>query len=121
VADESCHPSLLDPVPRRRPRYRWRTWVRGHVPWALVDVFSKGLHDCGQHEWHKYDEETDRCYHCEVGVRPNQPMHVPVDDDFRVMLVRAAARGSEIAPEMIEKLHEQDRLLGRPRWHPPTA
>ncbi len=63
---------LLDPMPRRRPRYRWRTWIRGRVPWALVDFFPKGLNDCGQHEWHAYDETTDRCYHCEVGVRPRQ-------------------------------------------------
>jgi len=63
---------FLDPVPRRRPRYRWRTWMRGHVPWALVDWFPKGLNDCGQHEWRAHDERTDRCYHCEVGVRPRQ-------------------------------------------------
>ena len=56
----SVHPDdlLLDPVPRRRPRYRWRTWTRGHVPWALVDWFPQGLKDCGQHEWHAYDEKT---------------------------------------------------------------
>jgi hypothetical protein len=63
---------LLDPVQRRRPRYRWRTWIRGHVPWAMVDWFPKGLEDCGQHRWHAWDEDTDRCYHCEVGVRPRQ-------------------------------------------------
>lgn len=63
---------LIDPVPRRRPRYRWRTWIRGRVPWVIVDWFPKGLEDCGQHEWSAYDAETDRCYHCEVGVRPRQ-------------------------------------------------
>jgi hypothetical protein len=63
---------LLDPVPRRRPRYRWRTWIRGHVPWAMVDWFPQGLNDCGQHRWHAYDEDTDRCCHCVVGVRPRQ-------------------------------------------------
>ena len=63
---------LLDPAPRRRPRYRWRTWIRGRVPWALVRFFPQGLHDCGQHEWHAHDADTDRCYHCDVGVRPRQ-------------------------------------------------
>jgi len=59
-------------VSRRRPRYRWRTWIRGHVPWALVDWFPKGPKDCGQHRWHAWDDGTDRCYHCVVGVRPRQ-------------------------------------------------
>jgi hypothetical protein len=63
---------LLDSVPQHRPRYRWRTWMRGHVPWALVDFFPQGLKDCGQHEWHAYDKATDRCYHCVVGVRPRR-------------------------------------------------
>ncbi len=65
-------PLIMDPVPRRRPRYGWRTWIRGRVPWALVDFFPQGLKDCGQHEWHAYDETTDRCCHCVVGVRPRQ-------------------------------------------------
>jgi hypothetical protein len=38
----------------------------------MVDWFPKGLKDCGQHRWHAYDDDTDRCYHCEVGVRPRQ-------------------------------------------------
>jgi hypothetical protein len=73
VAITTPHPSLLlDPVPRHRPRYRWRTWIRGRVPWALVDLFPQGLKDCGQHEWHAYDADTDRCCHCVVGVRPRR-------------------------------------------------
>ncbi|MBS1870709.1 MAG: hypothetical protein JSS99_13720 [Actinobacteria bacterium] len=62
----------LDSVPRHRPRYRWRTWIRGRVPWAMVDWFPKGRKDCGQHEWYACDHDTDRCYHCEVGVRPRR-------------------------------------------------
>jgi hypothetical protein len=114
------HPSLLDAVPRRRPRYRWRTWMRGHVPWALVDLFPKGFKDCGQHEWSRYDEETDRCYHCEVGVRPHQPLHVSIDEKFRMELIRAAERGSEAAKAMIERFHANDRELGRRHWEPPA-
>jgi hypothetical protein len=71
----------FDAAPRHRPRYRWRTWIRGRVPWALVDWFPQGLKDCGQHEWHAYDADTDRCCHCVVGVRPRQlfpPGETPV-------------------------------------------
>jgi hypothetical protein len=115
------HPSALDPVPRHRPRYRWRTWMRGHVPWALVVLFPKGLKDCGQHEWRRRDEETDGCYHCMVGVRPHQPIDVPIDDEFRMGLVRwAEESGSAFAAEMVEKFHAHDRELGRPRWEPPA-
>lgn len=50
-------------------RYRWRTWMRGHLPYALVDLFPKG-HDCGDHDWYyAYDNQgsrVDECYHCEA-------------------------------------------------------
>jgi hypothetical protein len=78
--------------------------MRGHVPRALVDLFPKGLTDCGQHEWRRADDGTDGCYHCVVGVRPHQPIDVPIDHEFRTGLVRRA-----------------DRELGRPRWEPPAA
>jgi hypothetical protein len=61
-----------EPVARRRPRYRWRTWIRGRIPWAMVDWFPRGGGDCGRHRWHAWDADTDRCYHCEIGVRPRQ-------------------------------------------------
>jgi hypothetical protein len=32
----------------------------------------KGEADCGNHEWYKYTEAEDRCYHCKVGVHPTQ-------------------------------------------------
>jgi hypothetical protein len=117
----AAHPSLLDPIPRRRPRYRWRTWMRGRVPWALVDLFPKGRHDCGQHEWHRDEKNTDRCYHCEVGVRPHQPLHVPIDEEFRIGVARDAERGSPTAIMLLERIHTNDRELGRPRWRPPTG
>lgn len=114
------HSSALDPVARHRPRYRWRTWMRGHVPWALVDLFPKGLKDCGQHEWRRRDDETDGCYHCVVGDRPHQPIDVPIDHDFRMGLVRRAEAGDEFYAAMVEKFHAHDCALGRPRWHPPA-
>ena len=56
-------------------RYRWRTRVRRHVPWLLVNlgVAGKGKHDCGDHEWYKHDDVTVRCYHCEVENVPCPP------------------------------------------------
>lgn len=59
----------------RRPRYRWRTWMRGHVPVFLVPLFPKGKHDCGEHEWYVHWRSEDgqfvseSCYHCTEGLR----------------------------------------------------
>lgn len=57
-----------------RGRYRWRTRVRRLLPWALVDRdwFPKGSRDCGNHDYYNADGVVDRCYHCDVGVRPRQ-------------------------------------------------
>ncbi|GAB4083045.1 hypothetical protein GCM10028783_39950 [Modestobacter muralis] len=54
-------------------RYRWRTAVRARLPWLLIDrgVALKGRRDCGSHEWYRATDVEDRCYHCEVGVRPH--------------------------------------------------
>jgi hypothetical protein len=94
--------------------------MRGHVPWKLVDLFPKGRHDCGRHEWHNVDYKIDRCYHCEVGERPHQEKQVPLDDDFRIDLAREAASGCGIATEVLRIMHRQDREQGRPRWEPPA-
>jgi hypothetical protein len=110
----------MEPLPRHRPRYRWRTWMRGHMPWAFVDLFPKGLRDCGQHHWFNIDDVTDGCYHCEVGERPHQEKQIPLDDDFRVGLVREVARGCRIAMEVLTIMRRQDREHGRPFWHPPA-
>lgn len=55
-----------------RAKYRWRTRMRGRLPWVLVDlgVAAKGKRDCGEHEWYNHDNLTAHCYHCEVGERP---------------------------------------------------
>lgn len=51
--------------------YRWRTAVRRHLPWFLIDlgVASKGR-DCeasgGSHAWYNQDDVTSACYHCRV-------------------------------------------------------
>ncbi|HEX8579153.1 MAG TPA: hypothetical protein VF655_06110 [Allosphingosinicella sp.] len=57
----------------RRP-YRFRTWLRMRLPWALIDLSPKGR-DCeaagGCHHWYNHDDVTSRCMHCEVE-RPGQ-------------------------------------------------
>jgi hypothetical protein len=51
--------------------YRWRTWIRSHLPWVLIDlgIANKGR-DCeaagGEHEWYNLDGENSGCYHCKV-------------------------------------------------------
>jgi len=51
--------------------YRWRTAVRRHLPWFLIDfgVAGKGP-DCeaagGSHSWYNMDDKSSGCYHCKV-------------------------------------------------------
>ena len=58
-------------------RYRARTRVRQHLPWFLITlgIAAKGSEDCGDHEWHYAGEDVERCYHCNLGVRPYDPAH----------------------------------------------
>jgi len=56
--------------------YKWRTWIRTHLPWPLIDLgFARKGRDCeaagGRHHWYNSDEKTSGCYHCEI-VRPGQ-------------------------------------------------
>jgi hypothetical protein len=56
--------------------YAWRTWLRRHLPWFLIDLglANKGK-DCetvgGQHHWYNQDDENSACYYCHV-VRSGQ-------------------------------------------------
>ena len=51
--------------------YRWRTWIRVHLPWFLINlgVAAKGR-DCelvgAEHHWYNRDDASSGCYHCEV-------------------------------------------------------
>lgn len=93
----------------KRPRYRWRTWLRGRLPWALVVLFPKGDKDCGDHEWFRFDEDTDRCYHCEAGERPHH--HMPIDWNSALWraLTRLADEGDEDYQQLIRQLREEER------------
>jgi hypothetical protein len=56
--------------------YRWRTWIRVHLPWFLIDLglAAKG-DDCeragGDHWWYNKDGVSSGCMHCKV-VRSGQ-------------------------------------------------
>jgi hypothetical protein len=51
--------------------YRRRTWLRGHLPWLLINagLADKG-EDCeragGSHHWYNIDGRQSGCYHCRV-------------------------------------------------------
>lgn len=51
--------------------YRLRTYIRRHIPWALIDLgFAGKGSDCeaagGKHEWYKSADNLSACYHCKV-------------------------------------------------------
>ena len=62
-----------DLVAPSRPRYRWRTALRGYLPEPLAEMVPKGARDCGAHEWYQDEPGTWRCYHCVVGVKHQIP------------------------------------------------
>lgn len=66
-----------------RGRYRWRTTLRAHTPWWLIErgAFSKGRRDCGDHDFYNEDGVVEHCFHCRVGERPHDPAHFPARDD----------------------------------------
>ncbi|MFG2825000.1 hypothetical protein ACGFX4_36920 [Kitasatospora sp. NPDC048365] len=53
----------------RTGRYRWRTRLRRHLPWFLIEwgLAGKGSQDCGAHEWYNHDGLVAHCYHCAPG------------------------------------------------------
>jgi hypothetical protein len=88
-----------------RPRsYAWRTSLRRHLPWFLIDlgIASKGK-DCeavgAQHHWYNIDHEASGCYHCEV-VRPGQ-------------LWRRPGIGSQAAPTAVATMSRNEREPSR--------
>lgn len=51
--------------------YRWRTWIRPHLPWLLINLgFAAKGRDCeavgGTHWWYNRDNVSSGCYHCGV-------------------------------------------------------
>jgi len=60
----------MDNTPKTSP-YRWRTAVRRHLPWFLINlgIAEKGQ-DCeaagGNHCWYNIDNKSSGCYHRNV-------------------------------------------------------
>lgn len=73
-----------------RGKYRPRTWLRGRLPGPLSGLFPKARRDCGNHEWHRSEGDTWRCYHCEPGVVHQSPWSP--SEDAIVRLAGAAER-----------------------------
>ena len=51
--------------------------MRRKFPSFILDlgIAGKGTRDCGRHDSYNAGEGLERCYHCEVGVRPYDPAH----------------------------------------------
>lgn len=93
-----------------RQRYRIRTWLRGHAPAPLHRLWPKGARDCHAHEWYLSDENTDRCYHCEVGVRRHIPSALRAPEF--TMLLAGVEKGSEVsAAVLLRRLRESETSL----------
>lgn len=66
----------------------------------LAPLFPPGNRDCGEHEWFRVDEQTDRCWHCTIGVREHRP--VPIDPDSAVwQALTVAARNGDPSSRQI--------------------
>jgi hypothetical protein len=56
-------------------------------------LLPPGNQDCGEHEWFRADEQTDRCWHCTVGVREHRPAPIDPDSSVWQALSEAARQG----------------------------
>lgn len=92
----------------QRGKYRIRTSLRGSLPGWLGWTAPKGAKDCGSHDWYRQDEDTWRCYHCEVGVTNENPWSEFEQIDNTVGALRLAI---EELPETEDTLETIARLL----------
>ena len=88
----------------RLPRYRLRTWLRENLPEPFSRLFPPGTRDCGRHEWYRADEETDRCRHCTIGVRPHRPMPIDLDSEVWQALRAAAGEGDSVSRRIVLRM-----------------
>lgn len=79
-----------------RPKYRQRTWLRGHMPNRLSRIAPKG-DDCGPHEWYRRDGETWACYHCEATTK-QEPFSPAESVELRLMALRGALARADSPP-----------------------
>jgi hypothetical protein len=76
-------------------------------------IFPPGRKDCGDHEWFRLDEDTDWCYHCEVGERPHQHMPIDWNGDLWRELARRADEGDEHYQQPIHRLRGEEKAAQR--------
>lgn len=83
--------------------------MRGHLPWAFVDLFPRGAKDCGDHEWFRFDDDVDLCYHCEVGERPHQ--HTPIDWNSELWreLTQSAEEGNPVSQKIVSRMRREEK------------
>lgn len=86
-----------------RPRYRTRIWLREHLPEPVARFFPPGRRDCGEHEWFRVDEATDRCWHCTTE-RPHQPTPIDPDGDVWKALRQAAREGDPVSRRIVLRM-----------------
>ncbi len=63
--------------------YAWRTWLRGRLPWFLIDLgFAGKGRNCDTvgawHRWYNEDNINSACYHCRQ-IRPGRLWEQPDD------------------------------------------
>jgi hypothetical protein len=99
-------------IASHRGRYRFRTWLRGRLPWSLAQTIPKGA-DCGAHEFYRASADRDACYHCRV-TRRHEPGSA--SECELVILQRAMRAGSTAAADALTA-----RIIDGPRmWSPPS-
>ena len=81
-------------------RYRWRTAARWRTPSTLLELglFSKGRHDCGDHEWYR-DHDDGTGWHADrpADTQPETTIPVLSLGATRRFLIRPKAGGPSTA------------------------
>lgn len=97
---------MMTPYTVVMAKYRGRTWLRGHLPWAIAQHIPKG-HDCGRHDWYLEGDGLDACYHCQV-TRPH--IAQPLSASELELLETLAVADSPIAAKALADWVEDGRL-----------
>jgi len=97
----------------RRPRYRFRTWARRHGPGPFWRLFPPGTKDCGQHEWFRADEDTDYCYHCQIGEREHVLKEIDPDSELWQWLSQSAREGNPTSQRIVKRMLTEHKVAQR--------
>lgn len=97
----------------RLPRYRFRTWARGHLPRPFGYLFPPGKKDCGRHEWFRHDLHTDLCLHCTVGEREHVPARIDTTSELWQWLSKSAKEGNPSSKKIVKRMIAEDEEARR--------